>query len=405
MTRTSPLIFGQICLLVGANCALLAQAPSPAPAEPQSITLPIGTEIAISTVDRIDSKTASLNREYAANLDDPIVVDGVTVVPANASAFLRVTDVKNPKFKRASLAITLVAVTVNGQKVEVNTDKVDSQSGSRAKRTAIGTAAGAGAGAAIGAAVGGGAGAGIGAAIGGLTGATAGIMTRKGVEVAPETRFTYKLTQPVVIDNQQTGASQAGPQTARASLRETATDAPPVPVAPPPPPPAAEQQAPPKIPIYSGAQPELIGVVYFQNESGALIPLERNWGTARTGDRGEYWEMDGPTSPVRLQSGQKMPFFVQLANGVDPGIYTLLPLETRSNIRRSKSDSGNSTAPPTMFLNVTKVGDSTYGLTPILDLAAGEYAFSPNNSHNVYCFGVDPVGGGRGATLARRRCW
>ena len=61
MTRTSPLIFGQICLLVGANCALLAQAPSPAPAEPQSITLPIGTEIAISTVDRIDSKTASLN--------------------------------------------------------------------------------------------------------------------------------------------------------------------------------------------------------------------------------------------------------------------------------------------------------------------------------------------------------
>jgi hypothetical protein len=231
-------------------------------------------------------------------------------------------------------------------------------------------------------------------------------MTRKGVEVAPETRFTYKLTQPVVIDNQQTGASQAGPQTARASLRETATDAPPVPVAPPPPPPpAAEQQAPSKIPIYSGAQPELIGVVYFQNESGALIPLERNWGTARTGDRGEYWEMDGSTSPVRLQSGQKMLFVVQLANGIDPGIYTLLPLETRSNIRRSKSDSGNSTAPPTMFLNVTKVGDSTYGLTPILDLAAGEYAFSPNNSHNVYCFGVDPVGGGRGATLARRRCW
>jgi len=34
MTRTSPLIFWQICLLVGANCALLAQAPSTAPAEP-----------------------------------------------------------------------------------------------------------------------------------------------------------------------------------------------------------------------------------------------------------------------------------------------------------------------------------------------------------------------------------
>jgi uncharacterized membrane protein len=207
MKRTVSLIFWQTCLLVGANAALLAspqapstQAPSPAPAEPQSMTLPIGTEIAISTVDRIDSKTASLNREYAANLDDPVIVDGVTVVPANASAFLRVTDVKNPKFKRASLGITLVAVTVNGRRVEVNTDKVDSQSGSRAPRTAVGTAAGAGAGAAIGAAVGGGAGAGIGAAIGGLAGATGGVLTRKGVEVAPETRFTYKLTQPVSIN-------------------------------------------------------------------------------------------------------------------------------------------------------------------------------------------------------------
>jgi hypothetical protein len=206
MKRTLPLIFWQTCLLVGANAALLAspqapspQAPSPASAEPQSITLPVGTEIAISTVDRIDSKTASLNREYAANLDDAVILDGVTVVPANASAFLRVTDLKNPKFKRASLAISLVAVTVNGRRVEVNTDKVDSQSGSRAPRTAVGAAAGAGAGAAIGAAVGGGAGAGIGAAIGGLAGATGGVLTRKGVEVAPETRFTYKLTQPVSI--------------------------------------------------------------------------------------------------------------------------------------------------------------------------------------------------------------
>lgn len=393
MKRTLPVIFWRICLLVGASVALLAtpQSPSPPPAEPQSITLPIGTEIAISTVDRIDSKTASVNREYAANLDDPVIVDGVTVVPANASAFLRVSDVKNPKFKRASLATSLVAVTVNGRRVEVNTDKVDSQSGTRAKRTAVGTAAGAGAGAAIGAAVGGGAGAGIGAAVGGLAGASAGILTRKGVEVAPETRFTYRLQQPVPIDNQQTGASQAGLQTARVSLREKPADAAPAPAAPPPPP-AAEQPAPPKTPIYSGAQPELIGAVYFQNESGALVPLERNWGTARRGDLGEYWEMDGPTSPVRLQSGQKMLFVVQLANGIDPGIYTLLSLETRSNIRRSKSDSGNSAAPPAMLLNVTKVGDSTYGLTPVRDLSAGEYAFSPSNSHNVYCFGVDTVG-------------
>jgi uncharacterized protein YcfJ len=196
------LIFWQFYLLAGAGGLLLAQEPPATPQQPQSITLPVGTEIAISTIDRIDSKTADKNKEYAASLDDPVIVDGVEVVPAKASAFLRVTDVKNPKFKRASLTLSLVAVTVNGQRVEVNTDTVDSQSGTRAKRTAVGAAAGAGAGAAIGAAVGGGAGAGIGAGVGALGGATAGILTRKGVEVASETRFTYRLTQPVSINSQ-----------------------------------------------------------------------------------------------------------------------------------------------------------------------------------------------------------
>jgi uncharacterized protein YcfJ len=202
MKRISPLIFWQFYLLAGAGGLLLAQEPPATPQQPQSITLPVGTEIAISTIDRIDSKTADKNKEYAASLDDPVIVDGVEVVPAKASAFLRVTDVKNPKFKRASLTLSLVAVTVNGQRVEVNTDTVDSQSGTRAKRTAVGAAAGAGAGAAIGAAVGGGAGAGIGAGVGALGGATAGILTRKGVEVASETRFTYRLTQPVSINSQ-----------------------------------------------------------------------------------------------------------------------------------------------------------------------------------------------------------
>jgi uncharacterized protein YcfJ len=202
MKRISPLIFWQFYLLAGAGGLLLAQEPPATPQQPQSITLPVGTEIAISTIDRIDSKTADKNKEYAASLDDPVIVDGVEVVPAKASAYLRVTDVKNPKFKRASLTLSLVAVTVNGQRVEVNTDTVDSQSGTRAKRTAVGAAAGAGAGAAIGAAVGGGAGAGIGAGVGALGGATAGILTRKGVEVASETRFTYRLTQPVSINSQ-----------------------------------------------------------------------------------------------------------------------------------------------------------------------------------------------------------
>ncbi len=63
----------------------------------QTITLPAGTEIAVRTIDAIDSKKADPAKEYQASLDDPIVVDGVTIAPANARAILRVTDIKNPK--------------------------------------------------------------------------------------------------------------------------------------------------------------------------------------------------------------------------------------------------------------------------------------------------------------------
>ena len=196
------------CPLMRANAA--PQTPQPAGAEEaQSITLPIGTEIAIRTLDRIDSKNADLHREYAASLDDPVVIDGVQVVAANSNAFLRVTDKQNSGFtRRAALTTALIAVTINGRRVEVETDKVDSKSGSQAKQTAAGAGIGAGTGAAIGAIAGGGLGAGIGAAAGGAAGALGGVLKGKTVEIAPETRFTYKLTEPVVVNLKEPAARQ-----------------------------------------------------------------------------------------------------------------------------------------------------------------------------------------------------
>lgn len=178
--------------------------PASAAAPGSVISLPVGTEIAVRTIDRIDSKKASLSHEYAASLDDPVIVDGVEVVPANANAFLRVTEAKSPSLThRAAMSMQLVAIVVNGQKIKVETGNVDSQAGSQAKRTAVGGAVGAGTGAAIGAAAGGGAGAAVGAGAGAAAGAVAGKLTGKGVEVAPETRFTYKLTQPAAINPQE----------------------------------------------------------------------------------------------------------------------------------------------------------------------------------------------------------
>ena len=187
-------------------------APAPAPAESNAITLPSGTEIAVRTGTFINSKTADPNRDYAGSLDDPIIVKGVRVVPADVDAVLRVTDIRNPKFKgRATLSLVLVAVIVDGERVDVRTDKVDSHSGSRSKRSAIGIGGGAAVGAGIGGLAGGAVGAGIGAGIGAASGAIGAMMTGKGVEIEPETRFTYKLTKPVVIKDQDVN-DRDGPQ-------------------------------------------------------------------------------------------------------------------------------------------------------------------------------------------------
>jgi len=398
MKRPWLLISWQLSLLLGADA--FPQAPPPASAEPHSITLPIGTEIAIRTIDRIDSKTADLNREYAASLDDPLVVNGVAVAPANASAFLRVTDKQRSGFtRRASLSLSLVAVNINGQKVKVETGKVDSQSGSQAKRTATGAAVGAGTGAAIGAIAGGGLGAGIGAAAGGAAGTLGGVLMGKTVEIAPETRFTYALTQPVVVNNQQSAAPQGEPQPAPAAEQPAPANAPPAPIAPPPasiappPPPPDQPPVPPKTPINTVSEPDLIGVLYFQDPSGTLLSLEQNRGIPRRRASGNsqqtYWEMAGASSPVRLKSAQKMLFVIRLANGIDPKSFSLFPLETKNDRRRTKSDPRNLTAPLTLLLNVTKIGESTYGFTPVTSLGAGEYAFSVKNSDDAYCFSID----------------
>jgi hypothetical protein len=173
------------------------------------ITLPAGTRISIRTTSPIDSKTADTSREYSVSVDDPITVNGFVVVPANAPAFLRVADVKNPKLGRASLSTSLVAVTNSaGQRVEVVTDKVDSRDVSHVKSILAGGAAGAGTGAGIGALAGGGVGAGIGAVVGATAGAIGGkaLGSGRGAEIASETRFTYTLSQSIVIDYQ--GAAQ-----------------------------------------------------------------------------------------------------------------------------------------------------------------------------------------------------
>jgi uncharacterized membrane protein len=170
------------------------------PTEPQ--TLPVGTKISIRTIDAIDSKTADNYKEYAASVDDAVIVNGVTVVPAKATAVLRVEVTKAhwvpPHLTSASLSIRLVALNVGGQRVEVSTNQVESKGASHSKRDVL---VGAATGALIGVVKGGLLGLIVGGGIGGLGGAIFDKATGH-VMIPSETRFTYTLPEPVVINYQ-----------------------------------------------------------------------------------------------------------------------------------------------------------------------------------------------------------
>jgi hypothetical protein len=401
MKRTLLLIFWQCCSVL----AFTPQDVSPpaVPSEPQSITVPAGRAIAIRTVDAIDSKTVDPNQEYAASLDDPIVIDGVTLAPAGAHAYLKVTHVTHPKLKKAAIAISLSAVMISEQKVKVNAEYKESRGAPGGKGAVKGVAIGGLYGATLGR-IFGLFGAGLGAAAGATAGAAIAVLTGEdnSIVIPPETRFTYKLTDPVALNRQPTAVSCAFLVA-------------PVPPIPPPPPPAEGALAPillppahtddpapppqtsavsqipqcqpaPKAPVTSFREPELIGVVYFQDESGKLHSLERTSGVRRID-----WQVEGARSMVRLKNGQKQLFIVRLANGIDPSIIVLYPFEPdlKKNSRRQKPDPKNRSSVITMRLNVTKVGESTYGLSPIGELSSGEYCFSSRNSNEAYCFGID----------------
>jgi hypothetical protein len=185
-----------------------AETASPAPPTMPSlrrmlvVTLPAGTEIAIRTIDAIDSKRSDTNKAYNASLDAPLIAGGVVIAPARATAFLRIEEARQAgKLSgSASLSLRLVALTINGSKIAVDTEGVVSQSAAKGKNTAVRGAGGAAGGAAIGGIAGGGAGAGIGAAAGATAGVVSSVFNKPGVKIPSETRLVFKLTQPVDID-------------------------------------------------------------------------------------------------------------------------------------------------------------------------------------------------------------
>ena len=166
------------------------------------VEIPSGTSLTIRMIDAVDSEVNQLGQTFQASLDEPVVVDGRTVLPRNADVIVKlVEDQQSGKISgRTELGLALQSVKVDGRVVDITTEEVTQSSSSRGAKSGKvigGTAA-------LGAIIGGIAGGGKGAAIGAVSGAGAGtavqVMTKgQKVRIPSETRLTFTLSNPVRI--------------------------------------------------------------------------------------------------------------------------------------------------------------------------------------------------------------
>jgi hypothetical protein len=180
-----------------------AQAPPPAPSGPPAVTgiqIPTGTAITVRMIDKVDSNVARLGETFRASVDEPVLMNGQTVIPRGADALVKlVEDQQSGKFEgKTILTLALVGITINGQTIDTTTGAVSQASSSRGARTAGVVGGSTALGAIIGALAGGGRGAAIGAASGAAVGAGAQVITKgQQVKIPSETRLTFTLQQPI----------------------------------------------------------------------------------------------------------------------------------------------------------------------------------------------------------------
>jgi hypothetical protein len=180
----------------------------PAPAEPLPAPrsaggeLPAGTNLVVRMIDGVDSQVNRVGQTFAASLDEPVMLNGETVIPRGADVVVKLVDAKESGklTGRSELTLDLVSVKVNGRMVDVNTQTVSQESSSRGARTAKVAGGTAAVGAIIGAIAGGGKGAAIGAGAGAAAGAGAEVVTAgQRVKIPSETRLTFVLDNAVRI--------------------------------------------------------------------------------------------------------------------------------------------------------------------------------------------------------------
>lgn len=168
-----------------------------------SVMLPAGTQIQVKLDQSIATDRTTSGDPFEASLAAPILVDGKTVIPANAPVKGRIVSVRESGRLAgvARMRLELESVEVNGKEYDLHTGDFSRRGGNHKKRNWAMIGGGAGGGALIGALAAGGKGALIGGPIGAGAGIAAATLTGKKDFVLPaETLLTFELVDPVNVE-------------------------------------------------------------------------------------------------------------------------------------------------------------------------------------------------------------
>ena len=174
----------------------------PAPAAPQKISVPAGTQLSVRLNDEVDSEKAQVGDVFHGSISSPVTIDDQTVIPTTADVEGRVVDVKSAgRFAGQSvLTLELTKLTMNGRSYSLQTSQWTKSGSGRGKSTAAKVGGGAAVGAVLGGIFGGGKGAAIGAAAGAGAGTGVSAATKgQQITLHPEAIIAFQLQTPVTV--------------------------------------------------------------------------------------------------------------------------------------------------------------------------------------------------------------
>ena len=186
-----------------AQAAPAAQIANPRPSPAPEVVVPRGMALRVRLSHAVSTEASRPGDRFAATLDEPLVIDGKTLLPKGTGVrgTIQESDDSGRLRGRAILALTLESVEWNGRTYALRTETHRRVSASHKKRNAVLVGGASGVGALIGGIAGGGKGALIGAGAGAVAGtAGAGATGKREIRIPAESVLGFRLREPLWIE-------------------------------------------------------------------------------------------------------------------------------------------------------------------------------------------------------------